>query len=562
MAENLTTETRRRRGTRLRIADCGLQIYRLFSSSPFLPFFFALCLCVSAVSLSCTTKPTNLRALAPADTLIYLETNDLAAAIQPIIDNKSFAEVAKRKPDLSALRGVQLAVAVTGFETKEEKLTEENSIGRVQPHFAAIADTHAWGWQTRNFAENQLGEFINNVYGGGVNLEVTDKNGGKYYVWTAEDKRKAYAFVQDSLIFFGNDESSIERCLAVKRGEADSILENPKLPAADPNALASGYISTDGVAQIANIAGLAVAAGTGEEEGVKSFIAGVLPKLLRSSVSELTWTAAKTERGIEDKWLISTAPDVTNVFSETLSPSGQPDVTLFEDLPSDLPSVTLYNIKEPQVAWRSLLLVARKQTDPLAGRMIGGFSGILLEPYGVRDVEMFTSAIGPTIVTAKLDADGEKPVLIARIKDRGKVRLSLLREFKPPKPEIGEQGVEVWTTTDGDLSAAYIGDEIILGDTDFVNKCVSTDRMTVQAKQDAILKRFGDIRLGAAVTVGTDSTSAAKIAAVLGGKKSEEARAASSYMTETRFTKNGIERRTVSDFGLIGSIIAQLAPED
>src|SRR5882757_7244485 len=87
---------------------------------------FSLCLCVSAVNLSCGSKPTDMRSLAPAETLVYLETNDLAAALQPIVDSKPFNEVAKSKPDFSALKGVQLAVAVTGFETSEEKLTDEN----------------------------------------------------------------------------------------------------------------------------------------------------------------------------------------------------------------------------------------------------------------------------------------------------------------------------------------------------------------------------------------------------------------------------------------------------
>ncbi|MGB5013127.1 MAG: hypothetical protein WBO68_03780, partial [Pyrinomonadaceae bacterium] len=85
-----------------------------------------------------------MRTLVPAETLVYLETNDLAVALQPIVDAKPFMEVAKSKPDLSALKGVQLAVAVTGFETSEEKLTDEHSVGRVQPRFVAVADTHAW----------------------------------------------------------------------------------------------------------------------------------------------------------------------------------------------------------------------------------------------------------------------------------------------------------------------------------------------------------------------------------------------------------------------------------
>ena len=405
--------------------------------SPLSLLILFLCLsCVSAVTNSCSSKPTNLRTLAPADALVYLETNDLAAALQPIVENKAFADVAKSKPDFSALRGVQLAVVVTGFETREEKLTEENSIGRIQPHFAAIADTHAWSWQARSFAENQLGEFINNVYGGGISLDVAPKNGGSYYVWTAEDGRKAYAFVDGSLIFFGNDEGSIDRCLAVKRGEADSILKNPKLPQADPAALAQGYVSTDGIAQIANIVGLTMASQTGEEEEVKSFIAGALPQILRSSVSDVSWTATKTEQGIEDKYLISTPADVSNVLSETMtagSDSNQAtDVanSLLAEMPENAQSVTRYNFKDPQVAWRTILLLAQKQGGEGVGKILAQFAGIAFEPYGIRDPEAFLSSVGNdrmarNIFTSKLDKEGERLVVVSTRGDDSRTLKSL-----------------------------------------------------------------------------------------------------------------------------------------
>ena len=189
-----------------------------------------------------------MRALVPADSLVYLETNDLAAALQPIVDSKPFNEVAKSKPDFSALKGVQLAVAVTGFETSEEQVNEEQSIGRIQPHFVAIADTHAWNFQAVSFAEKKLGSFVEKIYDQSLTLEKSDKNGGKYFTWTADDGRKAYALVIDSVIYFGNDETSIEKCLAVRRNEADSITETGKVQPTDPKTLASGYVSTDGIA--------------------------------------------------------------------------------------------------------------------------------------------------------------------------------------------------------------------------------------------------------------------------------------------------------------------------
>ena len=178
--------------------------------------------------LSCSTKPIDLRSMAPADSLIYLETNDIAATLQPLIDSNAFVEAAKAKPDLSALKGVQLAIVVTGFEASEEQVNDANSVLNFKAHFVAIADTHAWQWQTNSFAENQLGEFVNKMYGGGVQLDTVPKNGGTEYVWSAEDGRKAYAFVVGSLILFGNDDSAIEKVQAVRRGESPTFAQNGK----------------------------------------------------------------------------------------------------------------------------------------------------------------------------------------------------------------------------------------------------------------------------------------------------------------------------------------------
>jgi len=64
-----------------------------------------------------------------------------------------------------------------------------------------------------------------------------------------------------------------------------------------------------------------------------------------------------------------------------------------------------------------------------------------------------------------------------------------------------------------------------------------------------------------ATTVVNETDSFGKLVDVLAEPKDENARLAMQYKTETRFNKNGIERRTISDFGLIGSIIERLAEE-
>lgn len=262
-----------------------------------------------------------MRTLIPADSLVYLETNDLAAALQPMIEHKSFEAAAKSKPDLFALKGVQIAIAVTGIEMTEEKLSEEQSVGRIQPKFVVVADTHAFNYQAVRFVEEGLDAFVDRMYDEETTLEAAEKLGGKYFTWTAGSK-KAHALVIDSVVWFANDESSIERSLAVRRGEAASIATTGKVQSNDQAILASGYVSTDGIAQIANVVGLKFADEAGDKPETKSAIAGVLPPLVRDSVTEITWVSSRTPQAINDVYLISMPPNIAAEARETLEELG------------------------------------------------------------------------------------------------------------------------------------------------------------------------------------------------------------------------------------------------
>lgn len=507
----------------------------------------ALRLCVLAgvlLAFSCASKPTDLRSLAPADSLIYLETNDLGAALEPLVDSRSFTEAAKANPDLSAIKGVQIAIAVTGFETSENKIDEENSELNFKPHFVAIADTHAWQWQANSFAENQLGEFINKVYGGGVQLNTSSRDGGTSYVWTAEDGRKAYGFVIGSLILFGNDQSSIDKVQAVRRGEADAIAKIGKVPDAAGN-IAVGYVSTDGIGQLANIVGAQKAKESGEENEVQSFIARVLPQLLRGSVKEVTWIARKTDSGLEDRLSLTLDPEVASVMNETFAAIDTPDNSLLTFAPNVAATVTQYNLKNPQIAWRSVLLLTQKLTDPTSGKLIVSFSNSFFEPYGIKDGEMFLGAISPGVVTVKYD-DENAVAVIAKTTDPTARKKSLDPET------LKTEGANIEITEPGFSGVALNGDAAT------VQKCTqahqSGQNLSDQARAN---ETTPSIR-----TFGVDRDSAAAVASVLNEKKSDDIAPPSRYVVETRFNKTGMERKLTSEFGLIGSLIAMLATEE
>jgi hypothetical protein len=524
-----------------------------------LKIFVPLRLCVLAFLLlfiSCASPPTDLRSFAPADTLVYLETNDLGKALGALTESKAFQDAAQAKPDFSALQGMQTAIVVTGFEASENQVTAENSILNFKPRFVAIADTHTWNRYTLQFTEERLGNFVNETYGGEVTLEAGEKNGGKSFVWTAKDGRKAFAFVKDSRIFFSNDESALEKSLAVFRGEAESLVKNEslgKMRETAKDALAFGYVSADGIAQISNLAGVSTAlASTDDDEG-RSFIARVLPQILRNSVKEIFWTATKTEQGIEDKYSVSLTPENTSVLKETLVPAAPTPSNSAGFLPSEVFSATRYNLQNPQIAWRSLLLVAGKNADAMSAKILIAFSGSLLEPYGVTDAENFMSAVDSEIWTAVFDADGEKSVAIVGVKDAEKLKKSIAEiNFKVPGEK--RETAEIWKSADGASGAAFVENKLILGDTESVLKCLQAKQNGQDFTKNPAWKKFSETN-AVAVTYGKDSTE--KSVAVLGEKKAENLQMLTVFTTETRFNSSGIERRTVSPFGLIGKILEQ-----
>jgi hypothetical protein len=490
----------------------------------------------------------------PNDALVYLESGDLGATLGAITGSAKFRELAATTPDLSPLNGVNLSIAVTGFETSEQAVTEENSVLNFRPRFVAVAETNAWGWQTKSFVENQLGEFVNEVYGGAVELEVTTRNDGEYYVWTSPEGRKAYALQQGSLVFFGNDESAIERCQAVKRGEAESIVNNSRIT--DDERLALGYISPEGVGQIANIAGISVAMRAGDEDEIKSFVSRVFPEILRNTIRDVLWTTTKNGEVIEDKLIVALDNESSRVFNATLEPAKGSSSDLESFVPAGASGATRYLLRDPQIAWRSILLTTTKKTDETSGSLIAAFSGSVFEPYGIEEPEVFLSSVGTPIVTVRLGPESDDVAVIARVKERSAVRKSIAKEIDLSAAPEKHFEADVWRSADGELAAGLAGDTIVIGNAGVVLKCLEASRSDARFE---MVQEFSASD-AVAVTVAGDETQA-KLIEAFATRKNESDRVVLFYKTETRFNVNGIERRTTSDFGLIGSIVEWLLPE-
>ncbi len=513
---------------------------------------------------SCASKPTDLRTLAPAETLAYFEINDTAKTLNALTENKAFQQLAKNKPDFSAFENVQIAVAVTGFETSEQTVTGENSVLNFKPHFALIAETHQWKFFVASTAEKEIGKFAAETYGDDVKFEKSEKADAKFFVWTSRDGRKLFAAVSGSIIYVGNDESLLDKCLAVRRGAAESLLKNENLArarenAASENRIAFGYVSPEGVAQIANVAGVSTAIEATEEDTRRTFIAQILPQILRGTLREIVWTASKNDQGIEDKVSVSLTNETASILNETLTVNSDIQTNSAEFLPPDIFSATEYHLKNPLVAWRSLLLITAKNTDALSAKILTRFSNQLLESYGVADAETFLAAIDSDITTAQFDADGDKSVVIASVKDADKLKKSISDEINFKVAPLKLENADVWQSEDKQLAAAFVENRLILGDGASVLKCLQAKQSGQNFTQSAACQKFQASK-SVAVTYSKESDSAEKIVKVL-AEATENKSATTAYLTETNFDEKGVERKTVSAFGLLGTILEQLDDE-
>jgi hypothetical protein len=235
-----------------------------------------------------------------------------------------------------------------------------------------------------------------------------------------------------------------------------------------------------------------------------------------------------------------------------------------EMVPPNVHTVTRYNLKNPQVAFRSILLVTAQNVSSVDARLIAAFSNSLLDPYGVTNAEGFLSAIGSEIVTVQLAPDGDESIAISTIKDFEKLRPTVapLIDFSNSPESSGN--AKMWKSKDSDFAAAIIDKYLILGDTASVVKTIafSNRRKVSQAESRDDSKKarfFEEMKRSDAVssTFGVDTEIVGRLIQVFGETNGRNRSDLLPTLTETRFTREGIERRYLSEFGFIGTIVGQ-----
>ena len=181
-------------------------------------------------------RPVDMATYAPADSLLFLESNNPADVLETLTKTEAWKLVESLAGKQNYLNGgswvrkfvrwtgigptnsvifmrAQVAVVVTnlGVEQGDETLT-------VKPEGALLVDTHTSAGRSKPEVEQALKKFAEAAYGQPTQRRTTI-DGHEFIEWLAPSgSRKVVATISGTLVIVGTTEAAVQKVLAVALG--------------------------------------------------------------------------------------------------------------------------------------------------------------------------------------------------------------------------------------------------------------------------------------------------------------------------------------------------------
>lgn len=543
-------------------------------------------------------QKVDLAAYVPADTLIYVEVNDLPGVARALTATDAWQALAPAfglekeyrrfgwPSRLAAWSGVgpaeavvfaraQLAVTVQGFGAAEE--SQETL--KITPRLALVAETHTSESRVRAAVEKLVGDFARSAYRS-PRLERSETDEAFYFTWTspADERRKIVAAVTGSVAVVGNDRAAVDACLAARRGERPALTGDPQLGAMRERmrasgALAFGYVSPGGATRLLEFAVLAYVGQYVREPQMQSVVASLLPQVTQKILGGAAWSARAGGGAVEDEYFLSLRNDLGARLAASLDASDVDTRGAAAMLPSGAYQFTRYNTRDPEAAWRGLNASVAAQLDILTAPFLTRFLEAVLKDYGVEDPSAFLRASGPGPVTARLDDGGASTVVVVGVRERAALEAAVRKRLGSGARTESAGGESLTVAADEEQgAAAFVGNQLIMGAADDVRRCLEA-RAAAKTLADSADFREAPRGLfqspGASAATLTDDRAVAEafVSYFAGRRPAGQAAPAANLpagrayaLTESRFVADGYERKTVSSFGSFGALLTRFAP--
>ena len=522
--------------------------------------------------------PVDMSTYAPADSVVYLEVNDVAKVFDAIQQTDGWKAIGPTigmttKPPSAwqtwlartgigpanavILSRAQVAVVMVGLN----QVQTEDTL-HVRPELAVIVETHTSNWRLRSALAEQLRQLANYAYG---QADCVENPVDQFVCSSSGSERKIFAIVDGSVLVIGNSEKAVQACVDARRGNRPNLRTDAQMlrvrsSLASGNALSFGYISSQNAARLFSWAAPLLIGKPGD-----STLEKVLENSAEKIVRNVAWTSSSAGGGIEDRMLISLDPMVASKLTPAFEGKLSND-DYWKLVPPDADSVTRYACSNPGAAWQALNSAVAMRMDAVSSVLFGSLLKSSLGAYGIDDPRELLSAVKPPLLTLRPAAENSGSVLIARVEDKEHTKQLLNQAFR----QTGGQVVNTATALNDqkEFSAVLLEDYVVLGRTEVVRTYL--DRLTSTKAISDKFRHFAPDTAEEIVTFANDEQRIRNMVSFVSSirktpvsaeqlKRIEATPSLWSYSsTETSLSADALDRRTRSAFGQFSTLISLL----
>ena len=544
-------------------------------------------------------RPTHadLSAWAPADSLAFVETNDLTGIAGGIEEAKAWkvfgpllgspSNLAPNRwwirlarwtgigsADVLLFARAQVAIVLNGAEG-----SENGSALVIKPLLTFIIDTHTSQWRMRAAVERHLEDIARNNFGNPVAVRKQIQ-GIDVQEWQSEDasRRIVAAFVNTTVVV-ANDESSVLHSIEASAGRRATLKDGPEFQAMRnvteaPNAATFAFVSQTGVKSLlqAYVLNAENRRGVSDDSLTK---ARLFADTFGGLVKRIGWTSKFIDGAVEDHCSIGLADGVTDKLRASLVPDRGPDLTELSLVPPDVHSFSNYKFHDSAGVWTDINAVVSSHADLVVAIAARPLLRNLLKAYGIDDPDSFSRGIGTRVQTIRLEEDSPA-VLIADVFDRPALEKAIKERLgKNPKIEkLGDADLLVSSTDN--WTAGFVANNFLIGPGEDVRRCLqarASSQSVLSSDSFRQAQKIVDVSLPLTAVTFTDDSRAAisfieafspqpRATFSTNAPAIDQAARMLPLAVSVLMIKNGsIDWTSRSSFGIGGSITTQLFPE-
>jgi len=539
-------------------------------------------------------RKIDLSRYAPADSLAYVEVNDLAALTTGIEQSQAWQALAapigapaKLSPSrfwttLARWTGIgytdailfaraQVAVVFSGAEG-----SQAGSTLTIKPLTTFVIETHTSQRRMKPAVEHHLEELARRVYKDPVFVRKQIQN-SEFEEWTSPDGTHQIVFTFiDTAVIVGNDETSVLHSIQARTGNTGSLSQVAEFTAArgrtqTPNAAAFGFVSQAGIKSFLQAYALYRSGSSPDAAAGARIFADTFGGLVKN----LGWSANFRDQVVEDRCSIALVEGVVDKIRTNVLPERGPDFSNLPFVPPDAYSFSLYRLHDAAGFWSDFNAAVSAHSDVLGSIAARPMLKSVLKSYGIDDPEAFARATGTRSQTVRFEENGAAVLVADAFYPPGLRKLAARRLGKNPRTEtIGD--AELLVSSAGDWAAAFAENSFLTGPAELVRRCLSAraDKQSMSATE-AFRKSQANIDVSLpiiALTFTKDQHAAISFVeafsqqprSAFAGTGDEIDRATKALplaVSATILRESNLEWTSRSSFGIGGALTAQMFPE-